>query len=455
MRYETLLHSFRFSEKLYFTVKEVAQGLKSLIDKNFTALWIEGEISNLRYSQNGNVYFTLVEEDASIKAMIFSSDRTQDTKLILKDGLRVLCFGRLNFYTRSGDCFFIVRKIEPLGKGILALKKEELIKKYKPLFDPNRKKALPPYPRKIALITSIFGAALKDFLKTSYKRWNLEVLVYPVRVQGEGAEKEIAQAIEDINNYFKDVEVIIITRGGGSIEDLAPFYTEEIILSVRDSKIPVVSAVGHEIDYTICDLIADKRCPTPTAAAEEVLPDKKELIERLETYKKKYYHLLEIAISKRENTLYQLKLAVENKNPFKLLHDLEKRLKDQAHQLTLKMERLLSFKEGNLIELKHRIKKKHPQQKIILEEEKLRFLKNRLNFAITNILEKKKERIGGLQKLLNSLSPLNILQRGYSIVRLYPQGKIVKLAEELQEGQTIEAIFSKGRALAEVKKVEI
>ncbi len=453
-RHETLISTTDFKEKLYFTVKEIALNLKNLIEKNFPILWIEGEIANLRYSQNGNVYFNLIEEEASLKAMIFSSDKDQGITPYLKNGLKVLCFGRLNFYPRSGDCYFIVRRIEPLGKGLLALKKEELIRKYKPLFDPNRKKSLPLYPKKIAIITSLFGAALKDFLKISHNRWDLEILVYPVRVQGEGAEKEISQAVEDINLYFKDVEIIVITRGGGSFEDLAPFYTEEIILSIKDSKIPVVSAVGHEIDYTICDLIADKRCPTPTAAAEEVVPDKEEFFKRLDIYKKKYQQLLEIIISKREKQLYELKLALENRNPFKIIHNLEKQLKDHTHNLILKMERFLSFKENRLIEIKNNLRKKHPKEKISLEEEKLKFLKNRLKLALNNLLETKERKLESLQKLLDSLSPLNILQRGYSIVKSYPDGRIIKIAQDVNEGQFLEIYFSKGKVLVEVKKVE-
>jgi len=290
-------------EKLYFTVKEITQNLKDLIERKFSVLWIEGEIANLRYSQNGNIYFNLIEEEASLKCIIFNSQKKITITSWLKDGLKVLCLGRLNFYTRSGECYFIVRRAEPLGKGILILKKEGLIEKYKPLFDPNRKRSIPLYPKKIALITSLFGAALQDFLKISKNRWEVEILIYPVRVQGEGAEKEIVQAIKDINIHFSDVDVIVITRGGGSFEDLAPFYTEDIILGVKESKIPVVSAVGHEIDYTICDLIADKRCATPTAAAEEVIPAKEEVLYRLSLYQKKINQLLEIIISRREKRI--------------------------------------------------------------------------------------------------------------------------------------------------------
>ncbi|MBO8143785.1 MAG: exodeoxyribonuclease VII large subunit [Thermodesulfobacterium sp.] len=441
-------------EKLYFTVKEVTQNLKDLIERNFSVLWIEGEIANLRYSQNGNIYFNLIEEEASLKSIIFNSQKEVTIAPYLKDGLKVLCWGRLNFYTRSGECYFIVRRVEPLGKGILTLKKEELIKKYKPLFDPNRKKSIPVYPKKIALITSLFGAALQDFLKISKNRWEVEILIYPVRVQGEGAEKEIVQAIKDINTHFSDVEVIVITRGGGSFEDLAPFYTEDIILGVKESKIPVVSAVGHEVDYTICDLIADKRCATPTAAAEEVIPAKEEVLYRLSLYQKKINQLLEIIVSRREKKLYEAKIELENKNPFKVVQSLEKRIKDLSYRLNLEMEKYLGFKEKKLWEIKNLFRKRHPQENIRILEEKLKFFKNRLFYSIKSCYLEKEKRLESLEKLLSSFSPLNVLRRGYSIVKSYPEGKIIRKAKEVKEGKLLEIYLSKGKLLVEVKKVE-
>jgi len=441
-------------EKLYFTVKEVTQELKTFIEAKFPLLWIEGEVANLRYAHNGNIYFNLIEEEASLKAIIFSYQKDIEITPYLKNGLKVLCFGKLSFYPRSGECYFIVRRVEPLGKGLLTLKKEELIRKYQPLFDPNRKRTIPPYPKKIALITSIFGAALQDFLKVSKDRWELEILIYPVRVQGEGAEKEIVQAIKDINNCFSDVEVIIITRGGGSFEDLAPFYTEDIILGIKDSKIPVVSAVGHEIDYTICDLIADRRCATPTAAAEEIIPSKEDILHKLKLYKEKLDQLLEVIFTKKEKSLYEVKIELGNKNPFKIIHHLERKIKDYYHKLVLETEKYFSLKEKKLWEIKNLLKKRHPQENIKFGEERLKFFKNRLFYSIKVYFIEKEKKLENLKKLLISLSPLNILQRGYSIVKSYPEGKIIKNAKEVKEGKLLEVYLSKGKLLVEVKKVE-
>ena len=419
-----------YEDILFFQVKDLVKRIKSLLEGNFPAIWVEGEVSHLRHSQSGNVYFNLVDEDAVLKAIVFNTNKYQVTPY-LKEGVRVLCFGRLNFYPRSGECFFIVRRMEAVGRGLLALKKEALIQKYREFFDPNRKKELPRFPKKIAIITSLFGAALKDFLKVVEGRWNLEVLVYPVRVQGEGAESEIVEAIEDINQYFNQVDLILITRGGGSTEDLAPFYTEEILLGIKDSKIPVVSAVGHEIDYTICDLIADKRCPTPSAAAREIIPDKEEWIKHLEIFRKKYERQIEAIFRGFETHLYLLKLKLQEKSPFSRLEKVETKLSRYSKELPFRLETLLLEKERRLNEVK---------EKFFKEFERF--------------FEKKVELLSKLRSLLQSNSPLRILQKGYSIVKSCKSGKILKRAGEVERGELLEVILSEGKLVVEVKEIK-
>ncbi|MCS7278687.1 MAG: exodeoxyribonuclease VII large subunit [Thermodesulfobacteriaceae bacterium] len=394
--------------KLFYTVKEITQSIKDLMEKSYPLLWIEGEIANLRYSQNGNVYFNLIEEEASLKAIIFNSQR--DSKIVpyLRNGLKVICLSKLTFFSRSGECFLVIRKIEPLGTGALILKKEALIEKYKSLFDPSRKRALPKYPKKIALITSLFGAALQDFLKIAQDKWEVEILVYPVKVQGEGAEKEIVQAVYEINLNFPEVEIIVITRGGGSFEDLAPFYSEDIILGLKDSKIPIVSAVGHEIDYTLCDLIADKRCPTPSAAAQEILPDKTEILKKLTFYRERLSKQTELLFSKWERLVHQFKW---------------------------------------------RLQKRSPQEKLISWEENLKAFKKHLQINLEKLLFQKEKKLENFKNLLFSLSPLNILQKGYSIVKSYPEGKIVKSVKEVREKEYLEIQLAEGKLLVKVEKI--
>ncbi|WP_028840541.1 exodeoxyribonuclease VII large subunit [Thermodesulfobacterium hveragerdense] len=441
-------------ERSYFTVKELTQRVKKLVEEGFSLLWVEGEISNLRHAQNRNLYFNLTEEEASIKAIIFNDQKDREIVSYLQNGLKVLCWGKLNFYPKTGEVYLIVRRIELLGNGYIEFKKQQLIKKYQHLFAPDRKKSIPSFPKKIAVITSIFSAALQDFLKIASERWEIEVLVYPSRVQGEGSEKEIVQAIKDINLHFYDVDVIFITRGGGSAEDLAPFNTEEIILGISESKIPVVSAVGHEIDYTLCDMIADKRCPTPSAAAQEVIPDKHKWLEKLEHYKKKYKQFLDIILSKKQNKLYQIQLALTERSPFNLLHSLEKDLKQKFYRLNVLLNEVIAYKERKVLNQKISLRRYHPAETLQREFDRLQNYRRRLELSFENYFQFCESRMNSLKSLLASLSPLNILERGYSIVRKLETKKVVRSIEEVQVDEVLEVKLSKGSLLVKVLKTE-
>ncbi|MFN3406672.1 MAG: exodeoxyribonuclease VII large subunit, partial [Caldimicrobium sp.] len=374
---DTLKNSLQ-EEKLYFTVKELTQKIKDLIDKNFIYLWIEGEVSNLRQAQNGHLYFNLVENEASIKAILFKDQRKELYTDFLKEGLKILVYGKIHFFTRSGDIYLVVKNIEPLGIGLLYLQKQRLLEKYKALFAPEIKKRIPSFPQKIAIITSPYGAALQDFLKITRDRWDLHILVYPVRVQGDGAHKEIEEAIYDLNRAFPDLDLIVITRGGGSLEDLAPFYTEEIILAIHSSKVPIVSAVGHEIDVTLCDLAADKRCPTPSACAFEILPDKKEILTNLHIYRNKLHKLLEIKLSGKEKFLRSLEMDLIKRSPLNYFYRVENFLREARLNIFQKIYRVFLIKEKKIFEYKNKIKDKNPENLLALLTEQLRGYKKLL-----------------------------------------------------------------------------
>lgn len=420
-------------EKLFFTVKEVSQKIKELLENSFVYLWVEGEIQNLRHSQSGHLYFSLVEEDSTLKGILFRDQKNSVPTEYLKEGIRVLAFGRITYFSRSGEVFLITRKIEPVGLGHLYLKKEYLLRKYAHLFDPNLKREIPPFPKKIGLITSLFGAAIQDFLKVCENRWNVHIIIYPVRVQGDGAHLEIVQAIKELNEHFPDLDLIVIARGGGSLEDLYPFYTEEIILGVRGSKIPVVSAVGHEIDYTLCDLAADKRCPTPSSAAQEIIPDKKVILTKLNFYLGKILKLTELQIMNRERLLRQIHIKIQERNPFKLVHNLEQKFKDYRHQLSSKVTLFIHRREKHLIHLRKELEFRNPLR----------------------ILEREEQRLNHLRKLLFSLSPYSILERGYSIVKSYPQDRLIRSAEEVSPGDHLIIKLNKGRVWVTVWKKEV
>ncbi|MFN3505607.1 MAG: exodeoxyribonuclease VII large subunit, partial [Caldimicrobium sp.] len=316
--------------------------------------------------------------------------------------------------------------------GLLHLKKQLLFEKYKDLFSPELKKQIPSFPQKIAIITSLYGAALQDFLKIAKERWDLHIMVYPVRVQGDGAHKEIEQAIYDLNSFFPDLDLIVITRGGGSLEDLAPFYTEEIILAIRSSEIPIVSAVGHEIDISLCDLAADKRCPTPSACAFEILPDKKEIFANLNIYKNKLRKLLEIKLTDKEKILRSAEMELVRKSPLNYFHKVESFLREARLKIFQKINTHFLKKEKKIFEYKNKLEEKNPKKLLALLAEQLR----------------------GYRKLLFSLSPYNILEKGYSIVKKQTTKKVIRSSDEVEEGEFLEIQLSKGKLLAKVVSKE-
>jgi exodeoxyribonuclease VII large subunit len=419
-------------QPLRFTVKEFTQKIKQILDFGLPYVWIEGEVANLSHSQNGNLYFSLVEEEATIKALIFKTDkRSALGDFELKNGQKVLAFGKVNFYPRSGEVHFIVKKVELLGIGRLIAKKEALLKKYRDLFA-REKKPIPTFPRVVGLVTSLFGAAIEDFLKVARESYGAKVLVYPVKIQGEGAEKEILQAVKDINEHFPEVEVIVIARGGGSFEDLAPFYSEELILGLSQSYIPIISAVGHEIDVTLCDLIADKRCSTPTSAAKELFPEKDRILQHLDLLRRKLKKSVDIHLTAYERELAKTKVELIKRSPQHNLQKLETHIEALKSALRLTLMQRLNSLEKKAEELKRRLWVNSPQTRLKLLEERVR----------------------SLRLLLLSLSPLKPLERGYALIKSYPEGKVVRKAKEVSTEDRLEILFADGKIVVQVLSVD-
>ncbi len=266
-----------------YTVSALTREIRDRLETYFSLVWVSGEVSNLRQPLSGHYYFTLKDAGAQLRAVLFKGNH-QHMRFKPQEGSQFLCRGRLTVYEPRGEYQLVVDYLEPLGLGALAQAFEALKTRLKDegLFAPELKKPLPFLPRKIALVTSPTGAAVRDFLRLLRQRFpNLEVLIYPVKVQGAEAAGEIAQALDDLGAY-PGVEVIVLARGGGSLEDLWPFNEEMVARAIHRCPIPVVSAVGHEVDFTIADFVADERAPTPSAAVELVVPDKAELNRRLD-----------------------------------------------------------------------------------------------------------------------------------------------------------------------------
>ena len=392
----------------FFTISELNQIIKGTLEQELDGLWVVGEVSNFRVPPSGHYYFTLKDDKSQISAVMF---RRQGLGLAFapENGMEVLCFGKVSLYPVRGDLQLYVENMEPRGQGALYLAFEQLKKRLSAegLFAEARKKALPFLPASIGIVTSEKGAALRDMLRIIGDRYpDRRIVVRSVKVQGEGAAREIASGITELGESGQ-VDVMIVGRGGGSLEDLWAFNEEIVARSIFASPVPVISAVGHEIDFTIADFVADLRAPTPTAAAEVVVPRKSELADQVMDLEEQLLQWMR----------RKLELAREDWSGFvKRLADPERKLREtQQHVDELSVDLVRRWRD------------------------RIRQLKDRLVQG------------GGR---LNALSPLAVLDRGYSIAHKIPEEKLVKDTASLDIGDFLRVTFAKGKAICRVERKE-
>lgn len=397
------------SRKNLLTISELTRRIRGSLEQEFFHVWVVGEISNIKRPISGHVYLTLKDTDAQLQAVMFKSIANY-VKFELKDGMEVLVFGSVTVYESRGQYQLLIEAVEPKGIGSLQLAflqlKERLEKEG--LFDPAHKKALPPLPRKIAIVTSLTGAAIRDIIQVIHRRFaHVKILVYPVKVQGEGAAQEIVQAIRDLNT-IPDVDVMIVGRGGGSLEDLWAFNEEVVARSIYASKIPIISAVGHEIDVTISDLVADKRALTPTEAGELVVPRYDQLSDSLEKIK-----------ARLAQALYNKILLIKSR----------------------------------LMGIKNSLSFKKPHDRILRLQQEVDEVAQRLITVSKHIVEFEWERLTGLANRLDNVSPLKVLERGYSITTSVEDDKPIKSIEGLVIGKKLKIRFSHGSVVSSVVEI--
>lgn len=440
-------------ERQILTVSALTQSIKFLVEANFPFVWVEGEISNLREISSGSTYFTLKDENAQIRVVLFKINKRY-LRFRPEDGMYVVCQGRISIYEPRGEYQLVIDHMEPRGIGALQQAFLQLKEKLdqEGLFATERKKRLPLLPKRIAIISSITGAALYDFLRMASARFaNLNVLVYPARVQGEGAAQEMAEAIFYLNKV-KDVEVIVLARGGGSFEDLWAFNEEVLARAIFASQIPVVSGVGHEIDFTIADFVADVRAATPSAAAELVIPRKGDLKYQIETLE----HRLIKAVGK-EYALLREKLA----------HFVTRlaRVKGRIQDGRLKMESLqIEIKHSFLSQVEKRrrlldgyvlrLRENHPRQQIEIARFKVKALRRELEVKIEQYLAQRAARLREVAGRLEGVNPLAILNRGYSITKLLPDEKVLRDVKGVAVGSCVKVQLYKGELLCRVEQVK-
>jgi exodeoxyribonuclease VII large subunit len=384
-----------------FGVGELTRDIKRILEEAHGTVWVEGEVSNLARPSSGHLYLTLKDEEAPLRAMVHRGVALR-LRFDLQDGMKVITKGRLSVFVPRGEYQLQIEEIHPKGVGPLELAFRQLKEKLsaRGYFLPARKKKLPRIPRRIALVTSATGAAVRDMLEVLNRRWPaVEVWVCPSRIQGEGAAEEIAQTIGRINRISEPIDVIILGRGGGSLEDLWSFNEEIVAQAIYASRVPVVTGIGHETDLTIADLVADRRALTPSEAAEVVVPDRTEVLA--------------------------------------WLANLEGRLRSF-------LSRNLERARGRLEELASRRCLREPTDRIREAERRVDDLAERLDRTVQQHLARAEERLQAQAARLESLSPLNVLARGYSLTRRLPERQVVRSADQVQPGDLLLTTLRQG-----------
>jgi exodeoxyribonuclease VII large subunit len=428
------------------SVTNLNKQIKNLLEKNFPFLWVKGEISNLKIPASGHLYFTLKDSTAQVRAVMFRGF-TQSVKFKPEDGMEVLVRCRVTAYEPRGDYQLFCEVMEPVGFGALQVAFEQLKEKLKNegLFDLSRKRQLPAFPKSIGIITSPTGAAIRDMINILSRRFSggLEVMLIPTSVQGDKAPGEIVAAIE-LANRIGRFDVLIVGRGGGSIEDLWAFNTESVVRAVCASKIPTISAVGHEVDFTICDFVADLRAPTPSAAAELVVRNKKDLSDRIKSLERQILNLVrkKLTIAKANVDGIAKRLI----DPKRRLQDLMLRCDEWTDRLIQGVQRFLQTGTTEIRFLRERLGT--PQRKIELYQQKLLNSDTALKTSMNRFVENKRADLAKSALLLNGLSPLAILGRGYSIVK---KGEvIVSDITQVSRGDKLTIKMHKGELNTEV-----
>ncbi|MCX5859192.1 MAG: exodeoxyribonuclease VII large subunit [Proteobacteria bacterium] len=391
-----------------YSVTELNEEMRFRLEER-GEVWVRGEISNLRVPASGHTYFTLKDAQSQVRVVMFRAYRSQ-LKFELAEGKEVLVLGRTSLYTARGEYQIIGEYLEPLGLGALALAFEELKRKLERegLFASERKRPLPFFPRRIGVVTSRTGAVIRDMLKIwKDRKIRLQIYLYPVRVQGPGAGAEISRAVSELNRLPCSLDLLILARGGGSLEDLWAFNEEEVARTIAASGIPVISAVGHEVDYTISDFVADLRAPTPTAAAHLVADRVAALAEDLREFEQRMTE--------------ELRRRIET----------EKKL----------CEGIISGVRSPLPLIKEKYQR--------VDE-----LSERMGVAMRNLLANRKEQWAGVARLFESLSPLAVLERGYAIATREETQEVVYQAVQVRTGEKVLIRFSRGSARCEVLEVK-
>jgi exodeoxyribonuclease VII large subunit len=442
------------AERAVLTVSQLTERLRGLVEEQFPAVWVEGEISNFRVYGSGHAYFTLKDEAAQVRGVLFRN-RTRRIRFEPGDGQHVLAFGSLEVYAARGEYQLVIELLEPRGLGALQLAFEQLKTRLhaEGLFAESRKRPLPRFPRRIGIVTSPNGAAVRDILRIIGRRFDgLSIVIAPARVQGDGAAREIAEGIADLN-ALGGVDVIIVGRGGGSLEDLWAFNEETVARAIAGSKIPIISAVGHEVDVTIADFVADVRAPTPSAAAELAVREKHALIDGLLDLRSRLERAMRGRLARDGERAASLAGRRVLTDPARPLRDFERRVDDALRRLQhagrATVRRVVHRLEIGMTGLRGA----SPFTRLSTGRQRLAHVERGLQGGMARTLVHSQHRLGTLVGRLDSLSPLAVLGRGYSLTRR-PTGEIVRDAAHLAAGDAVEVLLGRGSLDCRVERTK-
>ncbi len=432
-------------------VRQLVGEVRELIEQEYGDIWVEGEISNYRPAPSGHVYFTLKDADAQLPIVLF---RRQAMLLRFRpeDGLHVLVRGRVSIYEQRGQMQLVAETMEPVGAGSLQMAFEQLKERLKAegLFDADRKRPLPAFPRTAGIVTSPTGAVIRDFLNIVGRRHSgLSVLLFPVSVQGDSAPAEVETAINELNESNL-VDVIVLARGGGSLEDLAAFNSERVARAIAASRLPVVSAIGHETDFTIADFVADLRAPTPSAAAELITEAQHKIAEHLANLTHRLDRAARFQLLQARQHLTRLPVSRAEFRMSTLLMRLTQRLDDLASRAETAIASRFRQKQRLIADLTAAVLRHDPRQQLARARERLQACRTHLDRSQEHQLHTHRARLSALDARLHSLSPLAVLERGYALV-LNAEGKVIRSTAQVTTGDKLLTRLADGAFVSRVE----
>lgn len=441
------------SGELVYTPSELNREVRAHLEAGFPRISLEGEISNLARPASGHLYFSLKDDNAQVRCAMFRNSASR-MNLRPANGLLVLARGRISLYEPRGDYQFIVDSLQEAGIGLLQQRFEELKAKLQQegLFAPERKRPLPAFPLRIGVITSPSGAVIRDIQHVLQRRWPVaEVRLYASPVQGAEAPAALRSALAEANREAW-AEVLIMARGGGSLEDLQAFNEESVARAVAASELPVISAVGHETDYSICDFVADVRAPTPSAAAEIATPDSGQLQLNLQRYARLLDNRMQHRLQQFAQRLDHLAHRLAQQHPELKLRTQGRQLDQAGLQLQRAMQRAIQTRSSRLQELQHRLLLRHPERLLQQRSQAVQAVRQRLREAARSQLGQARGKLHELARTLNAVSPLATLDRGYAVLSVDGGNQLISRTADVQAGQAISAQLADGRLYCRVDR---